>query len=431
MTHSSKSKKAKPTTDALKRRRLKVARGLALALLGAAGLLYIAARHFMGAYPWLGFVAAFSQAAMIGALADWFAIVALFRHPFGIPLPHTAIITTNKARIAHNLGEFIQARFLTTDKVIEGIRAFGPARRLAKWLGREENITQLKDYLMKALTMFVALIEQEGARQAITERLTSYLETLDGASLLSGALQTLSEHGQHQWLLDEVLAQLDRFLQHEDVRDELVRAIARHLNWAPSIWSIDERLGRVFVQALYEGLQNIISDARDNHDHALRHRFDETVTDVATKLAHDPTLRARAELMQAEFLRHVETQKAITSLWSTLQHWIAGRLQDPNDEISEQLTRGLRSLTLSFLNNPRLQASLDAQLLVYAPALVEKYRRTVGLFIAAQVKNWNDSFLVDQIELNIGRDLQFIRINGTLVGGFVGLLIYAAGHFLR
>ncbi len=416
--------------ESTKRARLRAARLLAVGLLVLAGATYAIARYFRPGHPWLGFLAAFSEAAMVGALADWFAVVALFRHPFGLPLPHTAIISANKRRIADSLGEFIQSRFLSTDKVLEGIRAFAPGRRIAKWIARPENSARIQAFLGRALKRVLESIDRQQARDFLTHAIASGLDTLDASTLAAQVLRGLSENRRHQWLLDEALEQLYRFLQHEDVRQELVHAIARHMEFVPSTLNLDERLGRAILQRLYDALQTVLQAVREDRDHVLRRRFDEVVMDIVDKLMSDEAFRARMKTIQTELRHNPEIGSAFSALWDELQRWLTGQLDQADTPLSRRLATAVDELAGTFANSPRSHAWVDAQIAFFGPPLIERYRRTLGLFITAQVNSWNDAFLVDQIELNIGRDLQFIRINGTLVGGLVGLLIHALTRLL-
>ena len=431
MTPTRSPETPRAANDAAKRARLRLAQGLALGLLLAAGLLYIAARALVADYPALRYLAAFSQAAMVGALADWFAVVALFRHPLGIKLPHTAIIPSNKTRIANNLGEFIQSRFLATDKVLEGIRKWGPGRRVTRWIARPENLDRTLDFVRHSAGRGVVLLDHPQVKRVVKDLVRTQLADLDGSTLAAQILLMLSANRRHQWLLDEALTQLNLFLQHDDVRAELVHAIARHMEFVPSTLHLDERLGRIILQRLYDALQTQLQAVRDDHDHVLRQRFDEVVRSVSDKLMHDPEFRERVRVIHIEFIHHPEAEAAFDRLWQALRQGLDAQLKDPDGLLSGPLRGALSALTRSLVEGPECARWIDHQLLLYVPPLIEKYRRTLGLFIAAQVKAWNDEFMVDQIELNIGRDLQFIRVNGTLVGGLVGLAIYAATQFFR
>ncbi|HUW97542.1 MAG TPA: DUF445 family protein [Acidiferrobacter sp.] len=431
MTQTPIRKRSRTASNATKRARLRLAKMLAFGLLVGAGLLYALARFLAPQYPWLRYVAAFSQAAMVGALADWFAVVALFRYPLGIKLPHTAIIPNNKDRIADNLGEFIQTRFLSADKVLEGIRALTPGRRLAKWLARPKNTQRLLRYARLGAAQLVGTLDHERVRAFVKETLTTQLAALDASTLASQILSLLGRNRRHQWLLDEALTQLNQFLQHDDVRDALVRAIAEHMEFVPSTLHLDERLGRAILQRLYEAFQTILQAVRDDYEHVLRRRFDEVLADMSDRLMNDPVLRARVQLMQVEIIHNPETEKVMERLWGELHRWMGQQLREPNGLLSARLDALIHELVRSFTARPYFQDWIDSQCFRYAPSLITRYRRTVGLFVAAQVKAWNDEFMVSEIELNIGRDLQFIRINGALVGGLVGLIIYAVTQVLR
>ncbi len=416
------------SSDATKRARLQRAQRLALGFLVAATLAYIGARLALPGHPWLHYVAAFSEASMVGALADWFAVVALFRHPMGVRLPHTAIIPRNKARIAATLGDFIQSRFLTSEKIEDGIRKFTPGRRLAKWVSRPANAARLLDLTRELIARVVASLDRESVRLFVKDTAARQLGRWDTSALVARVLRLLTESGRHQALLDEALTQLSQFLQHEDVREELVRAIARHMEFVPSTLNLDERLGRAIFQRLYEALQTVLDAVRSDRDHVLRRRFDAAVIDLCDRLQNDAAFRSQLSALQAEWACEPATQEAIGALWEDVRCWLDDQARDPRGALTEHLAAVIRDFAQAYARRTRLHLWVDRQLAGLAAPLVAKYGRSIGLFITAQVEAWNDAFMVDQIELSIGRDLQFIRLNGTLVGGFVGLVIYTASQ---
>ncbi|MDA8389665.1 MAG: DUF445 domain-containing protein [Gammaproteobacteria bacterium] len=426
-----KSPSAAGDRERVKRARLRFVRATAVALLIAAALLYIGAEALLPGHPWAGYAAAFGQAAMIGALADWFAVVALFRHPLGIPLPHTAIIPSNKHRIADNLGEFIQSRFLSPPKVIEAIRTFAPGRRLTRWLNRPDSVAHLGRLLTEALLRLAHVADDPRLRPFLIDVLQRQLSTIDGPAVIARILDMLSENRRHQILLDEALARLDAYLQHDDVRDTLVRAIARNIEFVPSTLNLDERVGRIILQRLYGALQTLLQDVRMDHHHVLRQRFDEAVFDLTRALREDGALRRDIQHLQGELVFHPETVTAMQHLFTQIRAWLLHDLQMPQGHLNRRVAEVAGDLGRMLASHRPTQDWIDEQILKLVPPVIERYRRTLGEFIAAQLKTWSDDFLVNQIELNIGRDLQFIRLNGTLVGGTVGLLIYAATQIWR
>ncbi len=429
--HSTAPTAAAADREHHKRARLRFARGLAAGMLLAAAVLYAGAEALLAQHPWAGYVAAFSQAAMIGALADWFAVVALFRHPWGIPLPHTAIIPANKQRIADNLGEFIQSRFLSTPKVTEAIRTFAPGRRLSRWLNRPDSVAHMSQLITTVLLRLVQLADDPRLRPFLIDILQQQLATVDGPSIIARTLGILSENRRHQILLDEALARLEAYLQHEDVRDTLVRAIARNIEFIPSTLNLDERVGRIILQRLYGALQTLLADVRADHDHVLRTRFDEAIHDLTRALAEDEDLRADVHHLQSELLFHPETLLAMQHLLARIRAWLVRDLQAPEGNLGRRIREVASDLGRVLATHRPSQDWIDEQILKIVPPIVARYRRILGEFISAQVKSWSDDFLVGQIELNIGRDLQFIRLNGTLVGGAVGLAIYAITQIWR
>lgn len=416
--------------DARKRARLHMAQMLAGGLLALSGVLYVVAQTLAARYPALHYLAAFSAAAMVGALADWFAVAALFRHPLGIRLPHTAIIPANKNRIAHNLGEFIQSRFLSADKVALAIRGLAPGRRLGRWLQRPATLTWLVDLARRGLAQLIR-VGDDPLRSTFHTLLRRRLADADGATVSARVLAIVSEHRHHQVILDEALLQLDLYLQHDDVRNELVRSIARNIEFLPSTLNIDERFGRIILQRLYGALQTLLQDVRADRDHVLRRHFDEIIADVITRLTHDAQLRAAVHRLQADILGHAEVEQAFGRIWDGLRDELVDGLRVTGSTLSARVDEIVTVLARNFGRDRRAQQWIDDQVLRLAPPIVARYRHVVGDFIAEQVRNWNDEFMVEQIELNIGRDLQFIRVNGTLVGGAVGLIIYAATQWLH
>lgn len=417
--------------DIHKRTRLRAAQALAAGLLALAAGLYILSWVLVPRYPVLRYVAAFSQAAMVGALADWFAVVALFRHPLGIRLPHTAIIPANKARIANNLGTFIQSRFLSTDKVVTAIRSFAPGRRFGRWLQRPENVAQLIDLTRRGLQRLTVMLDEEPLRQTVQTLMRRHLAAIDGATVSARLLTIVSEDRRHQVILDEALLQLHQYLQNDEVRDELVRSIARNIEFLPSTLNIDERFGRIILQRLYAALQTLLQDVRADRNHTLRRHFDETVADIIFRLQHDTSLRAAVHRLQIDILEHREVEQAFERIWDGLRDQLAAGLRMADSPLSVRVGEIVTTLAQNLARDYRTHQWIDDQILQLAPPIVTRYRRATADFIAAQVKSWNDEFMVEQIELNIGRDLQFIRVNGTLVGGAVGLIIYAATQWFR
>lgn len=416
--------------DSQKKHQLRTAQLLALALLITVAIIYVLAHLFLNRYPWLHYVAAFSQAAMIGALADWFAVVALFRHPLGIKLPHTAIIPANKNRIADNLGDFIQERFLTTEKVLDGIRQFMPARRLARWLSRTDNASQLTKRIFRVLAQVGPMINEDKAKTFFKSTLTKRLQKIDGAKITARILSLFKQKGHHQVLLDGLLAELNVFLKRDDVREDLVQTIAKHIEFLPSTLNLDERFGRIILQRLYDAFQSLLDAIRADQQHVLRQHFNGAVTSFMYRLKEDAQLRVRIFQIQKEIIADPEFEKLLDSLWDKMHMKLVSSVNDIESALTQQVIEVVVYFGKSITHNRVMQMWLDKQIIRLLIPLIEKYRKIIGKFIAAQVRTWNDAFMVEQIELNIGRDLQFIRVNGTLVGGLVGLLIYTFTQWL-
>jgi uncharacterized membrane-anchored protein YjiN (DUF445 family) len=329
---------------------------LATALLVVAGVVYVIAWRFevAGAPGWVGYLRAAAEASLVGGLADWFAVTALFRHPMGIPIPHTAIVAARKDRIGRSLGSFVQNNFLSHDVVARKLAEVHAAERVADWLSDPVNARR---------------ITQQGARGV--------------APVLGRVLAVVAEDGQHQALLDAALRIVADAV--EDNRDQIRERIK-----VESPWWVPGMIDDVIYKKLVSGIEQTLAEVRHDPLHPLRARFD------------------------AAFQRFVENLQNGT-----------GASRRPEDAPDSPLERGIVAFGEALRNNPAIMEELDRAVTDAVLAVVEQYRGEVGDLIANTVRHWDPTATSDRIELAVGRDLQFIRINGTLVGGLAGLIIHA------
>jgi uncharacterized membrane-anchored protein YjiN (DUF445 family) len=413
--------------DSARLARLRAAKRLAGgALLGAIALFALA--ESLQRY-WAGFayVGAFAEAAVVGALADWFAVVALFRHPLGLPLPHTAILRRNRDRIADNLGTFIQDQFLATERVISAVAQFDPAARAAAWLAQRDNATRAGGYAARALAFVLRALDEERVQAFLTHYISAQLRDLDLVRPAGRLLDILSENRRYQVLLDAALARVHETLSHEDVRHKLVESIAAQIPGKAFLepLGLDKRAGNYVLDRLLAALAELIAAVEADADHPLRRQFDAMVASFSARLKNDADFAARIRAFQHELAQHPDVRAYFGELWADLRAWLAADLEGGQSQVRGRMVDAVRSLGELLQGDDGMRAWINTQLLEAAPALVEEYRPAIGTFIARQVKSWNDDYLLEQIELNIGRDLQYIRLNGTLVGGAAGLLLYA------
>jgi len=413
--------------DAARRARLRSAQGLALAALLAAAVLAVVARWGQSRWPALGYLAAFAEAAVVGALADWFAVVALFRHPLGLPLPHTAILRRNKDRIADNLGAFIQDKFLASERIVAVIEEFDPAARASAWLAARGNAEKIGGYAVRAVGFAIRALDETRVQAFLNQYITTQLRDFDLVRPSARLLDILVEDRRYQVLLDAALERAHAALSQDEVRHALVAAIVEQIPGKAFLepLGLDKRAGNYVLDRLLAALADLSVAVKEDARHPLRLQFDTLIADFAARLKNDAALGERLRRFQHELAQHPQVRAYFGELWVRLRAWLIADVEKDDSRLREKITGGLKNLGELLAQDPDMRAWINGQVLQAAPAIVEEYRPGIGAFIARQVKSWNDAYLVEQIELNIGRDLQYIRLNGTLVGGMAGLALYA------
>jgi uncharacterized membrane-anchored protein YjiN (DUF445 family) len=403
---------------------------IAFGLLCAAAALYALASAMHDVHPAWGYVAAFAEAAMIGAIADWFAVVALFRHPLGLPIPHTAIIPSNKDRIGAKLGGFICDNFLSTPQVLAKLREFDAAARIAGWLARPASGEKLGEWGVAAARYGLGAFDDERVRAFMRRAAAAGLGKVDLSRLMGQALDALTAGGRHQALLDDVLQQLAGVLEGEEVQAHITEAIAREIRTLRYV-GLDQVAARMATRKIVAAVANTIAELAAEPGHPMRKRFDGFMDDFVVRLKLDPEFRARGEQVRAELMAHPALGEYLHGLWSELLAWLHDDLGRGDSSIGQRITAMAGTLGQRLQADAAIRGWINEQLEAAAPAAIERYREDIRHYIEGRVAEWNAAEMTAELERHIGRDLQFIRINGTLVGGLVGLVIHAATQFLR
>ena len=406
--------------DEIKRVRLVRMKRVATAMLVGVAIVFVVARFYEARHPWLGYIRAFAEAAMIGGIADWFAVTALFRHPMGIPIPHTAIVPARKDRIGTALGNFVQRNFLTRDVVAGKLAAMKLGERAATWLAQPENSRKLSRHVARGLTGAASVMRDEDVQQMVDQGIVSRLRTLKVAPIIARVFELLTAGGRHQVLLDDALRLAARFLDENDgmIRE---RVKAESPWWVPG--AVENRLGDKIVSGVEKTLVAVAADPQ----HPLRHRYDEAVDRFVLSLRENPDVIAKAEQIKLEMLAHPAVTEFSRTVWDDVKSRLANyadRLADDVESEPDQVERWLTGLGQKVLTDPELAAKLNGWLVELVTYAVEQAREEVAKLIATTVAAWDANATSRKIELQIGRDLQFIRINGTIVGGLVGVLLY-------
>lgn len=407
----------RPDDEAQRVARLRTMKRWALALLVLATVVFVVARYFEGAYPWLGIVRATAEASMIGGLADWFAVTALFRHPLGIPIPHTAIIPSRKDRVGQTLGLFVQKNFLNKDVIVAKLHTLRASEKMAHWMVEPENSRRIARQLARSLAAAANVLRDEDVEGVITRAVVGRVQKTQVAPLLGRALSLLTAGNRHQALLDDAIRLLAKGItENQDLIRERVEKESPW--WVPG--AVDDRIAARIVAALERTVQAVHQDP----NHPLRARFDAAIDEFIVKLQASPEVILKAEQIKEDLLQADTVRQFSASLWSDAKASIARHAENPEGFNPESIERGLTAFGNAILSDPVLMEKVDAWLIEAVVAVVERYQDEVGELIAGTVRRWDPVATSERIELAIGRDLQFIRINGTLVGGLAGMALY-------
>ena len=412
--------------DELKRIRLVRMKRVATLMLVVVSIVFVVARAYESRIPWLGYVRAFAEASMVGGIADWFAVTALFRHPLGIPIPHTAIVPSRKDRIGTALGNFVQRNFLTREVVARKLAAMKLGERAALWLSQPENSRRLAQHVARGMSGAAGVMRDEDVQELVDRGVVSRLRTLQVAPLLAKVFGLLTAGGRHQALLDDALRLAARFLDENDgVIRERIKAESPW--WVPG--AVESRLGDKIVSGVEKTLVAVAADP----NHPLRHRYDDAVDRFVLSLRENPEVIAKAEQMKLDLLAHPSVNEFSRSVWDDVKARLANYAERAADDVAtepDQVERWLTGLGQKVLADPELSAKVDGWVVDLVTYAVEQAREEVATLIATTVAAWDANATSRKIELQIGRDLQFIRINGTIVGGLVGVLLYVIGRYV-
>ncbi len=405
-------------------RRIKLA---ATALLVFTAALFLVARHYEPTHWAWGYVASFAAAATVGGLADWYAVVALFRRPLGLPIPHTAIIPRNHLRIADTLGEFIETNFLAPEPVEKRLGEVDFAALVADWLVEPERAAALADFVLRLLPQTLGAIEQSGLKGFLGKRIMTELERVELAPLAAGLLSAVTEKGRHQRLLDELLGALEKVLTNEETLAALRERIRKELPALFNLYRADAYLLRKIVAST----SGFIQDARADRRHPLRVEFDSFVTGFIEQLRSSQAFARRAERLKRDLLARPEITAIAEGAWESLRTFLEQDSRAPDSQIRRQLEAMLVDIGGQLARDPAIRAEINRGMVRVLADFVQSQKSGVGRFIADQVKAWDIDMLIGRIELTVGRDLQYIRFNGALIGGLAGLALHALEQGLK
>ncbi|MGE0499546.1 MAG: DUF445 domain-containing protein [Rhizobiaceae bacterium] len=395
---------------------------VATGALVACFLVFLVAKAFEGLHPAIGFLAAFAEAATIGGLADWYAVVALFKRPLGLPIPHTAIIPENQGRIADNLGRFIELNFLAPDPVKEKLAEVDFAALVADWLSDRERADGLSRFVGRLVPQTLSAIEQSGLRGFVTARMLAQVEKVEVAPLAAELLSAFTDDRRHQRLFDEFTKVVGKFLADEKALEALRDKIREEL---PSLFNLF-RADAYLLKRIVKSASSLLEEVREDADHPMRADFDGFVKRFIERLRKSKDYAKRAEKMKRDFLARPELSDLAGDMWDSLRLFIEQDARSDDSMIRRHLASMFVEVGRHLASDPQIRADMNQGFVVALASFVETQKSGVSRFISDQVKRWDLAQLTRLIEINIGRDLQYIRFNGMLIGGLAGVALHLA-----
>ncbi|WP_298748051.1 DUF445 domain-containing protein [uncultured Serinicoccus sp.] len=406
--------------DATRRAGLRQMRIMATGLLVLMAVIYVLTHDRTGVWA---YVNAGAEAGMIGAIADWFAVVALFRHPLGLPIPHTALVRRRKDDLGDSLEQFVSDNFLTAPVLREKILDAQVVRRLGEWVREPEHAERVVTEAVPFLIRAVERVDEEEIRILVDDVILPRVRREPLSPVAGHLLERVVEDGSHRGLVDLLARELHAWLAlHQDQVESIVRS--RAPTWAPT-WVNDQVTRRVYTEVL-----RWAKDVKDDPQHTVRHALDAYLADLGRDLQQDPRTQERFESLKDRVLEHPQVSATGVALGETLLSSVLVALEDPASALRSRMSSALESLGRQLVEDERLQARLDAWTADTVVDLVQRYGPEITSVISGTIRRWDAREASDKIELHVGRDLQFIRLNGTVVGALVGVTIHALSQLL-
>jgi uncharacterized membrane-anchored protein YjiN (DUF445 family) len=409
--------------EAEKRRALRKMKLVALSFLIGAAVIFLVMSLWPGTPTWTHYVKAAAEAGMVGALADWFAVTALFRHPLGIRIPHTAIIPTRKEALGNSLGEFVGANFLSEQVVRERLRRVGVSARLGGWLTEPANAERVTAELATVVRGVVAVLKDEDVQEVMSQAVVKRVVATPWGPPLGKLLTGVFADGTHHKLVDLMFDRAYEWVK--DNHSSVLRLVAdRSPTWSPKF------VDSMVADKVYGEVLSFTWLVKTDPNHPMRIAIDKFLAEFASDLQTDPATMARAEAVKEQVLEHPDVQNVIGSAWSTAKRMLLDAADDPSSELRKRVLDGLSKLGRQLTHDDALREKVDSWLEGAAAYIVLNYRDEITTLITDTVQRWDAEETSRKIELQVGRDLQFIRINGTVVGALAGLLIYTVAQLV-
>lgn len=371
---------------------------------------------------WIGYVRAFSEAAMVGALADWFAVTALFRHPLGLPIPHTNLIENSKQQLGDNLGGFVVENFLSPQNIRPYIQKLKVSTFAGEWLGKEKNqeilIRNISDIVLDILNK----LDDAEVSQFISRKVSEMAGDVKLNKIVGNGIGYITEKNDHQRMVTSLSSQIKNYiLENSELIKERVRKGS--YTFIPSF--VDNKI----ADKVTTGLSDFFGEIEEDPDHEIRDLITQRIKEFSANLVEDPQWEEEFTTIKNDLLQPEKLNAYSRDIWASIKKTVTEELQHDHSSLKTYLSKNLNEFALNLNTNETLQAKIDNWVRVTAYKYILKNTHQFGNLISSTVGNWQGKELSEKLELEVGKDLQFIRVNGTLVGGLVGLIIYTVAHF--
>jgi uncharacterized membrane-anchored protein YjiN (DUF445 family) len=413
--------------DAERAAELRRVKALASLVLASTLALFVVAKLLLNVHPLFGFVAAFAEAATIGGLADWYAVVALFKRPLGLPIPHTAIIQSNQARIADKLGEFIQVHFLEAAPVEAKLKEIDFGSFVADWLRDRKRSDDLARFALRLVPEAVSATESSGLMTFIIRRMSSQLQAIDLAPLAAGTLRGFVAAGRHQILFDDLLRVMHDTLNQKETMAMIREKVRAELPTLLRLYRADKFL----VNKIVASATAFFDEVRSDPKHPFRGEFDRMVLTFVDRLGTDQAYVDRIDGLKRDLLARPELADLARTVWTNTRSFLERSASGETQVLQHHLAGMFVAAGEALAGDAELRGEINKGLVAVLRSFVADQKSGVSTFISDQVKSWDMAQLISLIEINIGRDLQYIRFNGSLIGGLAGLALYSVEFLLR
>jgi uncharacterized membrane-anchored protein YjiN (DUF445 family) len=415
-------------SEAEQRQILAKMRRIATGLLVLMTMLFLVSRWIIATYPeteiWMGFVRSFAEAAMVGGIADWFAVTALFRHPFGIPIPHTAIVPNKKDAIGRSLGNFIQNNFLTQEALEEKLKSMELLKTAEEWLANPENSAKVARQISSFIPSILNALDDEQVKDFIENNLAANVQPRDLALAAGNLLGLLTANNKHQDLFNELIKIAERIL--EENKTGIRQKIREESPW----FVPDFVRNRVYAKVMSQ-TEEAFWEITNDPNHPLRKRFLAATEQFIHNLKTSPEYHERIAQLKNEMLENPVVQQYLQRVWTDLKNYILSNLADHDSQLQKQIQAGIYTFFNNLIRDETMRNRITHWVYTSLIDVVSRNRHEIGNLISNTIQKWDRQTLTNKLELYVGKDLQYIRINGTLVGGTVGLAIHAFAVLLE